>query len=189
MYQSVDVLQKFNEIEQKLCPKNVIFKTAALKRRLVHSWDHTDLTHHISPKWHFVSNNDSGREIQLSNLKQGASDSNLAKRIQRTCHVLCRFQSRSFKKSVDIENFMKLLKNPSQSPNKIRNSKTCTVHTESPMTSAPPQMHHSQGIHESHHRKRPTGNVQSHHTNKAQKLNTFRSKKLMSCGVASSGIT
>jgi len=35
--------------------KKVIFKTAALKRRLVHSWDYTDLTHHISPKSHFVS--------------------------------------------------------------------------------------------------------------------------------------
>ena len=74
-----------------------IFKTAALKRRLVHSWDHTDLTHHISPKSQFVSNNDSRRDIQPSNLKQGASDSNLAKRIQRTCHVLWKFLSRSFK--------------------------------------------------------------------------------------------
>lgn len=107
-------------LTQIMSKKKVTFKTAALKRRLVHSWDYTDLTHHISPKSHFVSNNDSRRNIKLSNLKQGTSDSNLAKRIQRT-------SSWSFKKKRWHWKPYQIAQNPTQNPNKIRNSVICVV--------------------------------------------------------------
>ena len=81
------------------------------------TWRTTFLQSHTS---YPISNNDSRRNIQLSNLKQGTSDSNLAKRIQRTC-------SWSFKKKRWHWKPCEIAQNPTQSPNKIRNSVICAV--------------------------------------------------------------